>query len=410
MAKTTLSLPVPLFDTYTIETNSLVQRIVPENFEHDYSAAREFLLAYCGNAQTFTAYRREIERLLQWSWLIAKRSLLTMDRQGIENFLQFCISPPLSWIASKRESRFITITGKRQANLNWRPFLATVTKSQYEKGVVIDKKKYQLSQKALQAIFSILSSFYGFLIETGRIGHNPVAQIRQKSKFFRQSIKPTVRRLTELQWHYVIDAAKKLATESPKKHERSLFILNALYGMYLRISELVASSRWQPQMGHFFRDQTGNWWFRTVGKGNKERLVTVSNSMLAALKRYRRSLNLVGLPAPGETTPLITKLKGQGPVTSERQIRLIVQCCFDLAVEQLKKDSFIDEAEQLSSATVHWLRHTGISDDVKIRPREHVRDDAGHGSGAITDRYIDVALQERHASGREKQISEEDFS
>ncbi len=26
--------------------------------------------------------------------------------------------------------------------------------------------------------------------------------------------------------------------------------------------------------------------------------------------------------------------------------------------------------------TVHWLRHTGISDDVKIRPREHVREDA----------------------------------
>jgi|GEM_PF-3743224 hypothetical protein len=44
-------------------------------------------------------------------------------------------------------------------------------------------------------------------------------------------------------------------------------------------------------------------------------------------------------------------------------------------------------------ATVHWLRHTGISDDVKHRPREHVHDDAGHGSGAITDRYIDVNLQ-----------------
>ena len=41
---------------------------------------------------------------------------------------------------------------------------------------------------------------------------------------------------------------------------------------------------------------------------------------------------------------------------------------------------------------MHWLRHTGISDDVKQRPREHVRDDAGHSSGAITDKYIDVEL------------------
>ena len=40
-----------------------------------------------------------------------------------------------------------------------------------------------------------------------------------------------------------------------------------------------------------------------------------------------------------------------------------------------------------NEATVHWLRHTGIFEDVKSRPREHVRDDAGHSSGAITDRY-----------------------
>jgi hypothetical protein len=55
-------------------------------------------------------------------------------------------------------------------------------------------------------------------------------------------------------------------------------------------------------------------------------------------------------------------------------------------------------------ATVHWLRHTGISDDVKIRPREHVRDDAGHSSSAITDKYIDIELRERHRSARNKII------
>ncbi len=63
--------------------------------------------------------------------------------------------------------------------------------------------------------------------------------------------------------------------------------------------------------------------------------------------------------------------------------------------------------DQLASATVHWLRHTGISDDVKIRPRERVRDDAGHSSGAITDRYIDVELRERHSSAKRKRIKPE---
>ena len=61
-----------------------------------------------------------------------------------------------------------------------------------------------------------------------------------------------------------------------------------------------------------------------------------------------------------------------------------------------------EEAEMLRSATVHWLRHTGISDDVKHRPREHVRDDAGHSSSAITDRYIDVELKDRANTARDK--------
>jgi hypothetical protein len=43
---------------------------------------------------------------------------------------------------------------------------------------------------------------------------------------------------------------------------------------------------------------------------------------------------------------------------------------------------------------------------VKIRPREHVRDDAGHSSSAITDKYIDIELRERHRSAKKKIIFE----
>lgn len=73
-----------------------------------------------------------------------------------------------------------------------------------------------------------------------------------------------------------------------------------------------------------------------------------------------------------------------------------------MAVEKLRKNKEEEEAELLRSATVHWLRHSGISEDVKVRPREHVRDDAGHSSGAITDRYIDVELKARAKSAKKK--------
>ncbi|MCX7120167.1 MAG: site-specific integrase [Gammaproteobacteria bacterium] len=187
-------------------------------------------------------------------------------------------------------------------------------------------------------------------------------------------------------------------------HERTLFIMNALYAMYLRISELAATSHWTPQMGHFYRDNDGLWWFKTRGKGNKERHIAVSADMLDALKRFRKHLKLTSLPSPGETTPLISKKTGIGPMTSTRPIRTLVQECFNRSAIRLKEDGFKEDSQQLMNATVHWLRHTGISDDVKTRPREHVRDDAGHSNSSITDKYIDVDLRDRNDTAKKKKI------
>ena len=63
------------------------------------------------------------------------------------------------------------------------------------------------------------------------------------------------------------------------------------------------------------------------------------------------------------------------------------------------------------SLTRKFLYRKGVqdqSDDVKNRPREHVRDDAGHSSGAITDKYIDIERQERYASAKDKLLIQDD--
>ena len=195
-----------------------------------------------------------------------------------------------------------------------------------------------------------------------------------------------------------------MAQADPLKHERTLFIMSALYAMYLRISELAASNRWTPQMNDFFQDHEQRWWFNTVGKGNKERQIAVSDAMLIALKRWRSHLGLTSLPTPADHSALIPKIKGKGAISSTTYIREIVQLCFDQATFALERSGNKLEAQNLQEATVHWLRHTGISDDVKILPREHVRDDAGHSSSAITDRYIDIELKARHQSGKNKPI------
>ena len=141
-----------------------------------------------------------------------------------------------------------------------------------------------------------------------------------------------------------------------------------------------------------------------MGKGNKERQIAVSEAMLDSLVRWRLFLGLSPLPSPADNSPLIPKIRGTGPMSDTAPIRRLVQTCFDLATDALRKQQQDSEADSLSVATVHWLRHTGISEDVKIRPREHVRDDAGHSSSATTDRYIDIELQARYQSAQKKKI------
>lgn len=364
----------------------------PENALADYQFACEFLYSYRGSPDTFSTYRREIEHFLQWSWLIANKTLIEIKREDIESYVAFAQQPPKHWIGDKNVSRFVSQGGARVPNTQWRPYVST-------------NGEYTTSQSSLQSLFSVLSSFFNFLIQENYLTANPVSQIRQKSKFIRkQQSKKQVRRLSPEQWRRVLAGAEELAKDDPATHERTLFIMNALFAMYLRISELVETPRWTPQMGHFQRDSDSNWWFLTVGKGNKEREISVSDNMLDALRRYRDSRGMSALPAPGETTPLIHKTRGRGGITSTRQIRAIVQKTFDFAEEKLRAVGLLEEAERLAAATVHWLRHTGISEDVKSRPREHVRDDAGHGSSAITDRYIDIERAERHASAKGKPI------
>jgi len=373
----------------------------------DLEYVLKFLYSYNGSIATFNSYRRELERLLQWAWRIEKKPICSLKREDVEEFVRFCVNPPRAWIGTKQLSKFKNKEGERIVNIEWRPYIVSVSKTEFKNGKEVESKDYVLSQSALKGIFTTLSSFYQYLCQENITESNPVALIRQKSKFIRKDqAQPIVRRISNLQWGYTITTCEQLAEEYPEEHERTLFIMMCLLAMYLRISELVADERSSPKMSDFRKDHDGNWWFHVIGKGNKSRTITVCNDMIKALKRYRKHLNLPVFPTPDEQIPLIPKLKGLGAVTSTRQIRRVVQDCFDKAYDQMKKDGLEDDASDLKAATVHWLRHTGISEDVKFRPREHVRDDAGHSSMATTDRYVESDLRERHASGKKKRIKE----
>jgi site-specific recombinase XerD len=400
-------IPQPLFDTLAEWDNTIKNIQSPQFGPFDLAAATDFLQQYRANQATFESYRREIERLFQWAWYVHEKSILDLRRPDIENYIDFCINPPLHWIGTERVMRFINEGGIRVPNPKWRPYVATVSKHAFKKGEKPHANGYQLSQKSLREIFTILSSFYNYLVLEEKALHNPIALIRQKSKYLQKSQHEVpVMRLSESQWQCCLETVKEMALENPSKHERTLFIISALYLLYLRISELVPSDHWTPMMKHFFQDANNSWWFKIVGKGNKMRNVAVSDDMLAALTRYRTSMGLTSLPSSQDKTPLLPKEKGKGAMTDVRHIRRMMQLCFDKTIEKLRQNQNHSDADAMEVATVHWLRHTGISDDInkRGRPIAHVRDDAGHSSSAITDRYNNIELKARYKSAKNKKL------
>lgn len=370
--------------------NDLDLKKFPNKFQDDIKKCHDFIRSYSGRQTTFNAYRREIEKLVQWC-MLQDLNLKDLRRDDLEKYIKFFKKPPKKMIMASKFPKFLNKDDARVPNPNWKPFLPIT-----------------ISSSSIADMLRILSSLFNFLIADLYLNLNPVSLIRQKHKYLSSNEnEKVIRKINARQLKYLITAAKKLKISSPKRHTRTLFMLYMLYGLYLRISELAANEQWSPRMNHFFQDEKDNWWFKTMGKGKKLRRIACSDDMIKELKNYRTELGMAELPSASDRRYIFLKQKTKLPLTSITYIRELINECFKVAKYDLLQDGFSVDANEIDHATAHWLRHTGISNDVKIRPREHVRDDAGHGSGMITDRYIDVELDERYKSAKNKLLEPE---
>lgn len=384
-----------------------------EKVLEDYRSSLDFLLSYSASNDTFKSYRREIDRFILWLWFIQKDHLVSIKRGDIETYLDFIRNPPLDWIGIERSRRFILRDGIREPNDAWRPFVVSIPKSARKKGEELDERQWKQSPSALKSTMAILRTYFEYLLDEEIVDRNPVAQIKARSRKATSTQKSgDIKRLTHLQITYLFDAVDSMETILGRnQYERLRFILHCMMSMYLRISEIASPGDRQPVHGDFFyrihtsgRHQEKTWWFRVVGKGNKEREIPVSNDLLEQLKRYRFHLGLTPLPSIGEKLPLFQKDIGKGGLTSSRHVRSMLQEVFDKASLLLREKGKHDDADALDACTVHWLRHTGISIDVQHRPLSHVRDGAGHASIATTGIYVENDALEVHRSAEKASI------
>ena len=368
---------------------------------------REFL-SYIGrnkSEHTYTRFRSEIERFLLWVFLFKAKPIDQLKKSDILEFADFCWRPPVSWICTANHEKFIYDNGYYAQNPLWAPFKLQPPKNR-ALTTLPDKKKYKPSQQTLTAMFTAITAFYNYLMNEEYLLGNP-AQIAKNDcrYFFNDAQVKEVRRLSDEQWQYVFAVAFDLAAQD-RLYERSLFVICALKSLFLRVSELSERKDWVPIMSHFWQDTNGHWWLKVFGKGRKIRDITVPDSFIEYLKRYRVYRGLSPLPSFGENHPIVEKIRGQGGMTSRQLIR-IVQDVFDQAYEKMKINVGEENSRQLKEASTHWLRHTGASMEVERgRALKDLSEDLGHSSMATTDTiYVQTENRVRAESGKNREVT-----
>jgi integrase/recombinase XerD len=406
-----LPMAIKMLDGYSDSKLFLdkISKQIPDARE-DFLYTQSFLKSYSRKSEaTFRGYRNEVERLLLWAWTIAGKSVIQLKRTDLEGYFDFVHNPPAAWVGSSVQDRFKIIGGESRQNKNWRPFAGKLAKEDRKQAMVegtdikVSQDGHTLSHEAMKICYSAVSAYYDYLTDEGYAFGNPIPAIRKQSPYLiKGATQKNIKRLSDLQWDFVLECAEQAADKDPL-HERTLFVIATLKTLYLRVSELSDRSNWQPVWKHYWQDSDGNNWLKVLGKGNKLRDVSVPSALspyIDRYQRYRSSLNA----SFGINSAMVAKNRGSGGMTS-RQLRRIVQQGFDLAYDKMVAEGFGGEAKALREATTHWLRHTGASQDIATRPLKHMSDDLGHASMGTTDQiYIQSDMKERAKSGKDRDI------
>ncbi|KZY35001.1 MULTISPECIES: tyrosine-type recombinase/integrase [unclassified Oleiphilus] len=363
--------------------------------------AREYLIFLGRNKSehTYIRFRSDIEKFLLWSFLVAEKPAVDFRKNDLLDYSEFFFKPPQTWIGLANVDKFVPSAGLYEFNKSWRPFRYIA------EGSDADKKKYRPSQQSILAMFSAISGFYTHLMESEIALGNPAGLAKKDCKrLVKDAQVKETKRLDQAQWDLLLITAEKMADED-SLFERNIFLLAAMKTMFLRISELAERDDWIPVMSHFWQDDKKNWWLKIYGKGKKIRDISVPDSFLPYLERYRLWRGLPALPGRQDKQPIVEKIRGAGGM-SGRQLARLVHQVLDKTYETMRSRSGEKAAQIFKDVSPHWLRHTGASMEIERgRALKDVSEDLGHSSMATTDTvYVQTSAKKRAESGKSREV------
>ena len=328
---------------------------------NDIEAVSTWLSARAGRSQnTFEAFRREAIRFLTW---LHERSICmaVVTVEDAHQYLDHLRNPPSHWIRPRKLRSGIK-----------------ATPTQLVSG--------PLSESSVAYSRRVLALLYGYLQDAGYLSRNP----------FKLSSRPTTvtpttqHRFLDLDcwlWLWEWACSRKGKTRMDvRKIARDRWLLALLYNTGIRRGEAA-----EANFSDFVRTNQ-HWSLRIVGKGLKERYVTINSSLLSELKRYRNQLGLPVLPTPSDHAPLVCGLRGNHAVTS-RQIGNIISEIFKGASYDCP-DAHMRSA--LREASTHWMRHTYATHRLQAGAAlTTTQDELGHADPKTTRIYAKTSDKSR---------------
>lgn len=374
----------------------------------DLDASLRYLTDYSNVPGTYNRFRSEVQRFLNYLWVVASRTLDQVDAEVVSSYFKFLKNPPAAWVAPSIHSGFLDEQGRRIINPRWRPFT-----SQRSKG-----ERYTASPASLKSSRTALASYFRFLRQRKIMAEDPFLEVRRrntkaKSNALLERQEASVRRYTDWQWSFIREAIEQAADQDPE-YERHLFIIVTMKSLFLRVGELavrkVDGELRIPTFSDFQKQVAGGeafWTYYVFGKGDKGRTITCPEAYLPYLKRWRAHLDCDSpLPLPNESRPILPSARGGG--LGARQIQRICEEGIMLAAQTMKDKGFDDEAAQLEAiaSETHYLRHTGASQAIEAGADiRHISEELGHASAAFTEQiYVNADQARRRAAGRNRSI------
>jgi len=341
----------------------------------DRSAVLAWLARYVDSPATLSSYRKEAERLLLWCVHQRKRALSDLTHEDMLLFERFLGDP-------QPAEHWIMAAGMKASRQSpgWRPFAAP------------------LGPTSQRQAMSILNSLFSWLVEGGYLAGSPLALRRRRRPAARSQQMP--RFLPQAHWAAVRKTIEEMPAETDRdrlKSARARWLFSLLYLGGLRVSEVCTAT-----MGAFYAlvgdDGKQRWWLQITGKGNKTRLVPVTDELMAELMRYRRANGLKPLPTMGDPLPALLPLIGPPTFMVRTAVYELVKEVVRQTAERVRRLGAEHEAAaaHIERASPHWMRHTAGSHQSGTLDLKVVRDNLGHENLATTSLYLHTEDNVRH--------------